>query len=370
MRARKPRYQNGSVRKLKTATGSVWEVRYSEYRDGKRWQRTQRFSTVQYPKEKDVRAAIALTVAQVNAGTSGEKADAKFSAVIAVYRSKHLPTLQHSTRELNAYLLTDYVEPQFADTPLRDMKPLAIDGWLQGLDVAATTKAAIRSVMSICFKLAALHEFVPASFGNPMGLIRLKGVTKRQKKITELTPEGFKRLIRALPEPINLMVLLAGALGLRVSEVLALHWADFDRGMVTIQRKYTRDKIGEPKSDASHAPLPLDKRIGKLLAKWKPNTEGSEIVFPSARTGSYRSGGTILEKRIKPIAETLGLGRVTWHTLRHACRSWLASGKVEITTQKDLMRHADISTTANIYGHALTKDMQKAHTLLVGKLLP
>ena len=65
---------------------------------GKRHQRTLTFDGLQYPTEADVRKALELTVSQVNAGAVAAKADAKFSAITALYRSEHLPTLEHSSR--------------------------------------------------------------------------------------------------------------------------------------------------------------------------------------------------------------------------------------------------------------------------------
>ena len=65
------------------------------------------------------------------------------------YRQEHLPTLEHSTRVHATYLLDKYIEPQFGHSPVRAVKPLAINQWLQGLKLAATTKASIRSVMRV-----------------------------------------------------------------------------------------------------------------------------------------------------------------------------------------------------------------------------
>jgi integrase len=76
--------------------------------------------------------------------------------------------------------------------------------------------------MSVCFDLAALHEYIPPMEKNPMSLVRIKGVSKRKKKITQLTMKQFRDLVEALPEPLNLMALLSGCLGLRVSEMVAL----------------------------------------------------------------------------------------------------------------------------------------------------
>ena len=178
---------------MRKAKGYVWEVRFSEWLNGKRFQRTMRFQGTEYPKEADVRKAIELTVSQINSGTAGEKADAKFGAIITLYRRKFLPSgrrllelkkrlhkvfpaggalidaftvaredeldeidlmlkapatpeninllaqrlavpnapeLEFSTREHHAYLLDHYIEPRFANVPIREMKVLMIDEWL------------------------------------------------------------------------------------------------------------------------------------------------------------------------------------------------------------------------------------------------
>jgi hypothetical protein len=51
-----------------------------------------RFQGKVYAKEADVRKAIELTLSQVNSGTAGERADAKFGAIITLYRRKFLPS--------------------------------------------------------------------------------------------------------------------------------------------------------------------------------------------------------------------------------------------------------------------------------------
>jgi hypothetical protein len=77
---------------VRKAKGYTWEVRFSEWLNGRRLQRTMTFQGTQYPKEADVRKAIELTVAQINSGTAGEKVYARFSAIITLYRRKFLPS--------------------------------------------------------------------------------------------------------------------------------------------------------------------------------------------------------------------------------------------------------------------------------------
>ncbi len=52
-------------------------------------------------------------------------------------------------------------------------------------------------------------------------------------------------------------------------------------------------------------------------------------------------------------------GRVVWHAFRHSYRAWLDDNGTPLGIQKDLMRHADIKTTANVYGAALPESMRE-----------
>ena len=372
MRTKSARYQQGSIRKVDRANGWAWELRFSETVNGKRKQKSLYFDGSEYPTEASVRKATQNQVALVNTNNERHKVAAKFGAIIALYRTEHLPTLRHSTQSTNRYLIDDYVEPEWQGAPIKDVTPRGVAGWLGALKLSATTKASIRSIMSQHFELAALHGFIPATERNPMSLVRIKGTSKRQKTINILTEEQFKTLVEALPSPYNVMVLLTGVLGLRVGELLALHWEDlnFEQKTVTIQRNFTRQMIGEPKTDKSKAILPLDDALISVLKEHKKSTKDSDLLFPSPRNGSYRAAGMLMSKGIQPLATKLEIGKISWHGLRHSCRTWLDAKGVPVGVQKDLLRHADVSTTMNFYGRALPAEMRSAQSAIVAGLLP
>ena len=171
MSLQKSRYQQGSITRIPRANGYAWRVRFSEWSGGKRTQKSLTFSGLEYPNESDVRKAIELAVSQQNRDTEKAKVEAVFGDIIGLYRTEHLPGLEHSTRQTNTYLLTSYIEPMFKDVPIRGVTPLAVTRWFSELKLAPTTKASIRSVLSQCFELAALHEYIPAIERNPMKLI-------------------------------------------------------------------------------------------------------------------------------------------------------------------------------------------------------
>ncbi|WP_263377464.1 tyrosine-type recombinase/integrase [Granulicella paludicola] len=192
-----------------------------------------------------------------------------------------------------------------------------------------------------------------------MKLIRVKGVTKREKPIVLVTISQVNKLVAALPQPYSLMVLVAASLGLRVEEVLPLKWEDFDfKGRtLTITRAYTHGELKEVKTSASGAILPIEGAVVTALLAHQ-TTSTSEWCFPSPKTGTPMRGDTILHKHIKPTALLLGLPKIGWHSLRHSYKSWQGSTTATPAQLKDMMRHADIKTTMDIYGGTPVNDMR------------
>jgi integrase len=65
-----------------------------------------------------------------------------------------------------------------------------------------------------------------------------------------------------------------------------------------------------------------------------------------------------------------GIDHISSHVFRHTHRSWLDSVGTPVGVQQKLMRHADIRTTMNLYGDAMTADMRQAHEKIVHLGLP
>jgi integrase len=64
----------------------------------------------------------------------------------------------------------------------------------------------------------------------------------------------------------------------------------------------------------------------------------------------------------KPPGKYDGVG---WHTFRHTYRSWLDDTGAPIGVQQKLMRHAQVSTTMNVYGNALMTAKREANSKVV-----
>jgi integrase len=72
------------------------------------------------------------------------------------------------------------------------------------------------------------------------------------------------------------------------------------------------------------------------------------------------------EERWEAAGKYAGIG---WHTFRHTYRSWLDETGAPMKVQQELMRHASIQTTMNVYGQAMSSSKREANSKIVEMVL-
>jgi integrase len=177
--------------------------------------------------------------------TLGANANAERSR----YEQEEMPE-RYSTRAAYQSYIKNQIRPRWADTPMSAVKLMAVEDWLKNLALAPKTKSHVRSLMHTIFQFAERWELIDK---NPIKLVRVKGGTKRLKTPRVLALEQFHSLLPLIREPFRTMVLIAGCLGLRVGEIVALQWRDFDFTGLTllIQRSVVHGRIGDVKTEYS-----------------------------------------------------------------------------------------------------------------------
>jgi len=148
------------------------------------------------------------------------------------YRTDELPELRHSTQLAHSSYLDTHILPKWGHYPLAAIKPFAVEQWVKTLPLARKTRGSIH-LMRVLFNAAMRWEFMDIQ-ENPMKLVRVKGVSKREKEPRVLTLPECHRLLAELGEPYRTMVALSIATGLRCSELFALKWSDLDLSLIHI----------------------------------------------------------------------------------------------------------------------------------------
>ncbi len=370
------RYQYGSLKLKARMNGEkMWEFRFYEMdSQGKRQRRACTVGSLkEYQTESAARKSpnVQALLLRINAeGQQSSITPTSFGAVIARYEKEEMPE-RYSTRSAYQSSINNYIRPRWAGTPISGVKPMVVEDWLKTLKLAPKTRGNIRSLMHTIFECAERWELVEK---NPIKLVRVRGSSRRQEIPRVLTPEQFCLLPPLIPEPYRTQVWIAGCLGLRPSEIMPLQWDDFDfeNRTLLIQRSIVHGREGDVKTEYSRDSVPMDEALIQVLLdhkeRWPSTPRG--WVFANPGTGRPYHQDTIQQNHIREAGKEAGLGDgIGWKTFRHSYRSWMDDTHAPISVQKELMRHASIQTTMNVYGRAMSDSKRDAHSKVVNMIL-
>ena len=428
MKFTRQRFQRGYLRRVPRANNkTAWEYRYKDPATGK--EKSMYLSTEQFPTQVAVERHVEAFVLKLNSeNPTLAVLEPTFSAVLDRFideermleiKKRRPGDRSDADGELSYSTVVSYlsvikrVRAKWGTTRITRMKPLSVQEWLRNLDAAPKTKGHVKSIMHRLYEKAMLWEMVDWQ-RNPMELVEVKGISKRRKKPVVLTVDQYYLILSLLPEPYRTMVVVAQCTGLRAEEVLALEWddIDFENLSMRIVRAVVHGRIKAVKTEYSEDELPLDPDFATTLLEWKRKSAdptrltGLELMFPSHVTGRHYHTAPAQQDYIRPAGcclvacprcgaemgvwcrqegavpnggrlplhnerwEAAGkYGSVGWHTFRHTYRSWLDDTGAPMGVQQKLMRHAQISTTMNVYGNALMEAKREANAAVVSKVL-
>ncbi|MDP9338524.1 MAG: tyrosine-type recombinase/integrase, partial [Acidobacteriota bacterium] len=131
---------------------------------------------------------------------------------------------------------------------------------------------------------------------------------------------------------------------------------------------------GQAQNTSSQRWMPLDRLLAEKLRQHKKKFASfancDSWVFANPATGRPYWPGRIQENWLVPAGQKAGLGRIGWHTFRHSHSTLLHALGVDLKVQQELLRHADIRTTMNIYTQAVPTALREANSKVVRLVLP
>ena len=148
--------------------------------------------------------------------------------------------------------------------------------------------------------------------------------------------------------------------GLRVSEALALRWADVDLldAVLHVRRSLSRNgELTDPKTSRGKRDVPLGPGLVDLLVSIKPEGgDAAAFVFTSRQGGQPVSYWNFRRRGFVTAIEAAGLSGkgITIHDLRSAAVSLYAAKGLTLVEVAELVGHADANVTARHYARLLT----------------
>jgi integrase len=209
--------------------------------------------------------------------------------------------------------------------------------------------------------------------------------TRVKRKVKPMTLEQAQHLLHAAQgHHLEMLITLALTTGMRHGELIALRWEDidFEQGSIYVHRtEIYQGKAGfyekEPKTEAGERTIFISKTLCEKLkqhrihqneqrskagSKWKNldlvccNRKGGFFLFVGVRASFYR------------LLDKAGLPRMHIHDLRHHAATLMRSLGVDLKVVQEILGHADLDVTANIYSYTLPhmqKDAAKKMDILL-----
>jgi integrase len=270
-------------------------------------------------------------------------------------------------------------EKDFISEPFGNITKIQIDNFLNGvLDKYHLKKKSFYNMCGIlkqCFQYAVDAEYTDKNpyrtnvskkkfAGNPKKTSKKEVYQKDEKEL--FIAEMERRIMNNPSNTAPIAVMLDFELGTRKGEILAISESDISDNHVHIHRQVVEDwdvsdldnikslgfKVVEyTKSDDGDRVLPLTDKAKRLIRKVKEvNAEYGNLYkdYLFVRNG-YIMSPDALDAQVKRGCEYIGIPVKTMHKIRKTYASTLLHNGVNLSIVKDMLGHADESTTLKHY---------------------
>lgn len=275
-----------------------------------------------------------------------------------------------ATREAYSTITNRYLLPGLGAKSLREITPTMLTEFFNSLPdtLSPRYERNIYSLLRRMFEVARQYELIDSI---PLRTLFHKPKEAAQEKPI-LTVEQMRLLIAAIPVEHRLMLIVLSLTGMRIGEVMGLRWSDFnaDRRELKITHSVWRRKLKEPKTENSRRSFVLPPAIVEALIDHRKASRfnsDDDLIFPSTDGRPYRQN-TLRYSVLYPAMDSIGIrrGKYThgYHIIRHSVGSLLHKRTGDVKLVQELLGHARIETTSNIYIHVDEDSRSSASELL------
>jgi integrase len=252
----------------------------------------------------------------------------------------------------NRHILQTFLDQKAAARPRRAK---------EGDVFSHSTLAHLRFDLRAIFRMAVNDGLLPR---NPAELLHIPNGMRRERRI--LTIDEVRIVLASLTLRDSLILKLAGIVGMRPGEILALQWHDVTADGLRITRGIYRGIIQTPKTHHSVRTAAISTSIREDLDAWRtlsPNVKPDDWVFPNEKGNKPLAHGNYWRRYIKPTLDSLKLTGVTFQALRRTCASTLNNLGIDGKLVADQLGHT-LDVSQNVYTKSGIARQQDAITQL------
>ncbi len=295
------------------------------------------------------------------------------------------PTVKEHTVLGYQFLFETYILPRIGGMKLNQISTVVCqqvltdlfqDGRTRGRStrgngLSAKTVKDINIALKACLQKAVDEEIIQK---NPAVKVQLP--KEEKKEMQTLSANDLGAFLRETKESgCYEFYLLELTTGLRLGEILALTWDDFNEEEKTItvnkqvQRINSELKVSSPKTEASHRTIRIcDECVQNLiLLKSRQARIDTRLIFPSPVTHDVRDPSSVT-RNLHRIQRRAGVPQIRFHDLRHTFATLSIEQGQDIKTISHMLGHTDAGFTMNTYMH-VTEKMQDSVASALGNLM-
>lgn len=378
--------QSGSVR----FKSGAWYIRFNEWRfiDGVwKWAETERKVSGADKKTTETKALLLGNAEHVSKANQLNKAPQGLSDLQTFVSLQYQPTV------VNGYhgqwkrtvegILKNHIIPAFGMLALNEIKRPMVQEWVNRLagSYSGQTVAHCVKILKAIFDYAS--DLYDIDDRNPADRVKLPRIDAAQRQA--LTMDQVRQLavkidsmaqvrhtkgrtFEAHPDYARLVLTLA-LTGMRIGEALGLRWrnVDFTEKAVYVVESFSAGEWGPTKTKSSRRKIAMTAELREILQQQLSASQwnGEEHTVFVTSKGTPLDAGNIADRYLKPAAEALKLGEVTWHTFRHTTRTLLDKFSTEAEAQA-IMGHTS-QAMGRRYTHVSQDAMREALERATGK---
>lgn len=388
---RRTSYQKGSLKLADRRKGKAWEFRWRDVQmDGSTRRKNIVIGTLEdLPNESAAQVAVDALRLEINRQTPQQLVKAiSLETLVNHHRQHELPDVftkdkpaasareeerkSYATQVTYDGYLRKWILPRWRSYRLTQVKAVEVEKWLKTLALAKGSKAKIRNIMSALYSHAIRWEWTDR---NPITSVRQS--SKRQRAPDVLTAEEIAAILEEMSDPLRTMVELDAFTGLRRGELIGLRWegVDFEDLVLHVRRSVVAMVEGVPKTEASRKDVPLDAQLAESLSQWSrhsPYTAPGDWVFASPHKKGRQPywPGTLWRCYGRPAVQRAAVDKhVSYHTFRHTFGTLLNANGENAKVVQELLRHASMKVTTDVYMQAVSPQKREAQSKLVRMVL-
>ncbi|MGX9367366.1 tyrosine-type recombinase/integrase [Desulfoplanes sp. PS50] len=254
--------------------------------------------------------------------------------------------LAKRTRDSNKAQFKIWIEPVIGNLKLQDLSQISLERICSNMRSKGQKPKSQKHAMgliSTMWTLAKDEGFVTGDC--PTRKIKIQVENKRVRFFSRKEAELLLKSLAVVSKDTHDLSLMALRTGARFGELAKLTWIDVNLDNGIAHFKDTKN------GDSRHIPFTQDIKI--MLLERAPGLPW-ELIFPN-RNGEIRDR---ISNTFKRIIDQLGFNenvddsreRLTFHSLRHTCASWLVMEGVPLFKVAKLLGHTETKTTER-YAH-------------------